>query len=859
MRSIATERPELVDEWHPTKNGELTPGSISFGSVKKVWWRCARGHEWEASPNNRSKGQGCPYCSGRRALVGFNDLATVEPDIAATWHPAKNGDLTPDQVTRGSHKKVWWICERGHEWEASVFNRTKGRGCPACASLNKGKRRSEAALRKNGSLAEKFPELLQDWDYELNEAQPSEISCLSNLRSRWVCHVCGHRWTASVYKRTAENHTCPVCARKVVKPGFNDLQFNRPDIALEWASSLNGNLKPSDVTVGSNKKVWWQCDKGHTWLAEVSQRTSGAGCPYCSNQMVWPGYNDLATTNPVIASEWHPAKNGNLKPTDIAAGSSRKKVWWLCPFGHEYQATPANHSIGTGCPVCAKEGKTSFPEQALYFYFSKITPAFNRYQYDGKYEVDVWLPELNAGIEYDGAFWHASLAVKEREKKKDQFFIERDIKLIRIKEVKRAEDVLEDFETTLYCQSSINGSQIPNVIARISRLLGLAEVPDVDIERDRIAIYSQYVSGQKANSLSATNPDLAREWHPTKNGILTPEMISRSSGKKVWWLCEKGHEWQSSVDNRSRGNGCPYCAGVKLLVGFSDLATTNPEIAAEWHPTKNAPLTPRDVTRGSTKRKPWWVCPNGHEYRATVSNRTLGKGCPICSKVKRGKAKHVTHLLTHDSLDVTHPELCKEWDFERNGIILPSDVTNGADTKVWWICDRGHHYQATVANRVYGKGCSYCAGKKVLEGFNDLASAAPEIASQWHPTKNGHKKPNEVVAGSHAKAWWLCEKGHEWEAQIKSRVKQGVGCPYCSNKRCLKGYNDLASRYPDLLAEWDWEKNVDLKPDEIVCGSGKKAWWKCSEGHSWQAPIYRRAEGRGCPICRHEHRKSDSR
>lgn len=254
MRSIATERPELVDEWHPTKNGELTPGSISFGSVKKVWWRCARGHEWEASPNNRSKGQGCPYCSGRRALVGFNDLATVEPDIAATWHPAKNGDLTPDQVTRGSHKKVWWICERGHEWEASVFNRTKGRGCPACASLNKGKRRSEAALRKNGSLAEKFPELLQDWDYELNEAQPSEISCLSNLRSRWVCHVCGHRWTASVYKRTAENHTCPVCARKVVKPGFNDLQFNRPDIALEWASSLNGNLKPSDVTVGSNKK-----------------------------------------------------------------------------------------------------------------------------------------------------------------------------------------------------------------------------------------------------------------------------------------------------------------------------------------------------------------------------------------------------------------------------------------------------------------------------------------------------------------------------------------------------------------------------------------------------------------------------
>lgn len=116
----------------------------------------------------------------------------------------------------------------------------------------------------------------------------------------------------------------------------------------------------------------------------------------------------------------------------------------------------------------------------------------------------------------------------------------------------------------------------------------------------------------------------------------------------------------------------------------------------------------------------------------------------------------------------------------------------------------------------------------------------------------------KVVAGSHAKAWWLCEKGHEWEVQIKSRVKQGAGCPYCSNKHCLKGYYDLASRYPDLLAEWDWKKNVDIKPDEIVYGSGKKVWWKCSAGHSWKAPIYRRVQGRGCPICRHEHMKSDN-
>lgn len=803
MRSIATERPELIDEWHPTKNGELTPDSTSFGSVKKVWWRCARGHEWEASPNNRSKGQGCPYCSGRRVLAGFNDLATVEPDVAATWHPTKNDDLTPDQLTCGSHKKVWWICEYGHEWEASVCNRTKGRGCPVCASLNGGKRRSEAALRKNGSLAEEFPDLLQDWDYELNDIDPHDASCSSSLKFHWKCRTCGYRWVTTIYKRAVCGHRCPACRGKAVNPGRNDLQTIRPDLALEWDCEKNGDLKPSNVTVGSNKKVWWQCDKGHTWLFTVAQRTSGAGCPYCANQSVLPGFNDLATTNPVIAAEWHPFKNGDLRPSDVVAGSSRRKVWWLCPFGHEYRATPANRNMGSGCPVCAKEGKTSFPEQALYFYLSKITNAFNRYLYDDKCEIDIWLPELNTGIEYDGAFWHASSAVKEREKKKDRFFMDQGIRLIRIKEVVGSDNLSPDTGTTIYCKSSINGSQIPDVLSRIFGILELEDFPDVNLDRDRVEIYSQYVSGKKANSLLETNPDLAKEWHPTKNGILTPEMVSRSSGKKVWWLCEHGHQWQSSVDNRSRGNGCPYCAGAKLFVGFNDLATTHPEIAAEWHPTKNGPLTPRDVSGGNAKLKPWWICPNGHEYRATVSNRTLGKGCPVCSKIRRGKTRHAMRLLVGESLDATHSELCKEWDFERNVGVGPTDVTSGADVKVWWICGRGHHYQATVANRVYGRGCPYCGGRKVLEGFNDLASVAPEVAAQWHPTKNGHKKPNEVIAGSHAKAWWFCGKGHEWEAQIKSRVQQGVGCPYCANKRCLKGYNDFASQYPDLLAEWD--------------------------------------------------------
>lgn len=238
----------------------------------------------------------------------------------------------------------------------------------------------------------------------------------------------------------------------------------------------------------------------------------------------------------------------------------------------------------------------------------------------------------------------------------------------------------------------------------------------------------------------------------------------------------------------------------------------------------------------------------GHEYQATPSNRTLGRGCPTCGLVKRGKTRHVKHLESHESLDLTHSELVQEWDWAKN-VIEPSDVTKGSSEKIWWRCEKGHSYQATVNNRVAGKGCPYCAGKKVLPGFNDLASVEPKIAAEWHPTLNGNLKPSETTVGSHKKVWWQCHKGHEWEAVVKSRTKQGVGCPYCSNKRTLAGYNDLASLRPDLASEWDPEKNAPLKPEDVVPGSGKKVWWKCRNGHSWLAPVYKRANGGHCPDC----------
>ena len=135
VNDLNTTNHELASQWHPTKNGDLTPFDVSAGSGKRVWWQCEKGHEWQAQICSRSqKSHGCPYCSGRRPISGESDLATLKPSVAVEWHPTKNGTLTPEQVSCFTHKEVWWLCPAcGHEWQSAISNRSCGNGCPPCS------------------------------------------------------------------------------------------------------------------------------------------------------------------------------------------------------------------------------------------------------------------------------------------------------------------------------------------------------------------------------------------------------------------------------------------------------------------------------------------------------------------------------------------------------------------------------------------------------------------------------------------------------------------------------------------------------------------------------------------------------
>ncbi len=532
---------------------------------------------------------------------------------------------------------------------------------------------------------------MAEWNWEKNNElglDPKTLTLGSGKKAWWKCSK-GHEWQASMNSRST-GRACPYCANKKVLKGFNDLQTVNPNLSSEWDYERNEGLKPTDVLPNSDKKVWWKCSNGHSWVATIAARNNGNGCPYCSGRYAVKGKNDLLTVNPILASEWNYEKNTALTPMDVLPNSD-KKVWWKCKKGHEWQASIGHRNNGRGCPICDSERKTSLPEFAVVYYLKKygleVIHSFKGFGY----ELDIYIPPKKSAIEYDGSFWHKNRAKKDLEKnlkcKKD------GIKLYRIREGLPS---LNDYSIDYIVDKS--QKDLEEVLQKV-----LSEIIGINIEfnlkNDAIEIENLREYTEKENSLLYTNPTLAKEWNYEKNGKLTAEHFFAYSNKKVWWKCNKGHEWQASISDRNNGKGCPYCASKKVLQGYNDLATINPILASEWNYEKNDGLKPIEVLPNSHK-KVWWKCNKGHEWQAVIKSRNSGNGCPYCSGrlVVKGK----------NDLQTINPILASEWDYEKNDKLTPTDVLPNSNKKVWWKCSCGHSWVARIADRNNGTGCPIC-------------------------------------------------------------------------------------------------------------------------------------------------------
>lgn len=494
---------DLMLEWNWDKNNELglNPNTLTFGSNKKAWWVCEKGHECFTPIYKKIKSKGCPYCSNRFVISGENDFATKHPDLMKEWDFKKNTALNPNNINDGSEKKAWWICSKcGSSWQTMIKNRSRGAGCLECAKKLRGKNRHNNLLTKKGSLSQK---LLNEWNYERNVG-----------------------------------------------------------------------LNPSDYHGNENKKVWWLCSKcKHEWIANIRNRSNlNRGCPCCAKHTIIKGVNDLATTNPELVNEWHPTKN-NITPYEVAAGS-RRKVWWLCSKGHEYQASLLHRKHGTRCPICYSGRQTSFAEQCVYFYIKQLYPdAISRYKSDwlGTMELDIFIPSINYAIEYDGIAWHKKDKLN-REQQKYKLCRSRHIKLIRLRE--RFAELGSDIADYQYGGNKdlYKSQNLEPVLIELLTFLNFGGVGcpiSINIERDKLKI-QEYMTEIDKGSFADLFPDLSKEWHPTRNGTLTPNMFKPHSTHKVWWLCPVcKNEYKTTIDTRSYGSGCKKCAMKRFFTSNS--------------------------------------------------------------------------------------------------------------------------------------------------------------------------------------------------------------------------------------------------------------------------------------------------
>jgi plastocyanin len=322
------------------------------------------------------------------------------------------------------------------------------------------------------------------------------------------------------------------------------------------------------------------------------------------------------------------------------------------------------------------------------------------------------------------------------------------------------------------------------------------------------------------NDLKTLRPQIANQAYKWD-----PQTVTLGSGKKYEWICKKKHIWSASTVTRVKGFGCPYCSGLFVIPGKTDLASSHPTIAKlafGWDP--------KTIKAGSNK-KLQWICSKKHIWSAPVASIAItGNGCPYCSG-------HQV-LAGFNDLKSTHPKLAKELVSDD-----PTKISKGSDKKLTWKCKYNHKYLAAVSARTGNSstGCPYCSGNKVLKGFNDLKYKNPKLAKEaegWDPT--------QYTTGSNRKKMlWKCKKGHTWSATIASRNKMGVGCPKCSGRDVITGINDLQTLFPKLAKEADgWD------PSQVMAGSGKKLGWKCNNGHKWLAKVGSRSfQNNNCPYC----------
>ncbi len=461
--------PELVNQIHPTLNENIDKIlDLSVGSHKKIIWKCLEKsdcgcihtYEMEIRYKYSNNIDICSYCNGTK-YCEHQKFSKLYPELAKCWHPTKNGDFEMDDYTPGSHYNAWWICNDAecgciHEYQQIIYvkmdsykNLKDGQShCTYCNDTHCDYHKSLAYLR---------PELLEEWDYELNgDLDPKTIHLNSNKIINWICKKgckykneivtndkinidkCKHRWKTDVYHRTIKKSQCPYC---LVSPQsicyHQSIEFLIPQLAKEFHPILNKKSKPHELSIRSNERIFWKCQIGcvhkdknedercqHIWTCSVNSRTRFiklnenreiieiklTQCPFCikSPQQICK-HQSLGYLYPEYIEEWDNKNKDTI--FDISVGS-QKNISWICKNKHE---NGENHTFNLqpyeriqrnmDCPFCRNKSINILHDFLIQHYKIKLEKKFDwsKNEFTNRFlPFDVCIDELKLLIELDG-------------------------------------------------------------------------------------------------------------------------------------------------------------------------------------------------------------------------------------------------------------------------------------------------------------------------------------------------------------------------------------------------------------------------------------------------------------------------
>lgn len=488
----------------------------------------------------------------------------VAPGIQALWDYKKNCGFGPDDFARRSSVKAWFKCSQNkkHFYKSIIgvvcqsLQSEDGNGCPFCA----GKR-----VHVSNSLASLYPEIAKEFDSKKNGTTADQIIAHSSKKAWFLCRKCSHSWEAAICSRTCSGAGCFRC-----NVGLKTDLRDYPQALAQFAHKNKNNKGVDPYQLPWHSKVHWQCPeaKDHKWVSTFNRR-EGERCPYCKGSRSSTS-NHLGLV-PEFKKQFHPTKNGAVTLKDITMTSSRP-VWWICPVSkdHEWQVSPRSRQDKgtiTACPFCSPYGKNVAYSNS----FAKLYPEKSKLWHptkNGKLTAKNVRPFSSQSIWFkcaSGHEWQAALSAVTGSTAGGCPYCDHKMFSPDQSLAKAYPEIAKQWH------KEKNGSLTPSKIAYYARQKVWFKCPKGSDHEWQVQLCIRTRAGTgcpfcKMRRVSLTNcvramrPEIAKIWHPTKNGKLTPDNLVYGSRKEIWFKCKNGHQFKRPLISMTRRGGrCLDC------------------------------------------------------------------------------------------------------------------------------------------------------------------------------------------------------------------------------------------------------------------------------------------------------------